>query len=255
MNETRSKIVLITGAGGGIGRATVQLFSGKGWRVVGVDRSPYGEDFPAGGHFIQADISDPESAGQIFNQARSYSPSLDALVNNAAVQLAKPLVETTVEEWDEVMASNLRPAFLLARLAYPFFIAAGGGAIVNVSSVHAVQTSTNIAAYAASKGGLLALTRAMAIEFAKDNIRVNAILPGAVDTPMLRSGLNRGHVGEGDMQSRLDNLARRTVNGRVGQPEEIAHAIFFLADNTQSSFMTGQSLIVDGGATARLSTE
>jgi len=118
-----------------------------------------------------------------------------------------------------------------------------------------VQTSINIAAYAASKGGLLALTRAMAIEFAPDNIRVNAILPGAVDTPMLRAGLGRGHVGLGNMQERLDNLARKTVNGRVGTPEEIANAIYFLADNDQSSFMTGQAMIVDGGATARLSTE
>jgi NAD(P)-dependent dehydrogenase (short-subunit alcohol dehydrogenase family) len=253
MTETRT--VLITGAGGGIGHAAVQLFTEKGWRVIGVDRSPYGEDFPPNGCFILADISHPEAADQIFSQASAFSPTLDALVNNAAVQVAKPLIDTTVNEWDAVMASNLRPAFLLAKLAYPLFKAASGGAIVNVSSVHAVQTSANIAAYAASKGGLLALTRAMAIEFAKDNIRVNSILPGAVDTPMLRAGLNRGHVGDGDMQSRLDNLARKTVNGRIGKPEEIAHAIYFLADDTQSSFMTGQSLIVDGGATARLSTE
>jgi glucose 1-dehydrogenase len=180
---------------------------------------------------------------------------LNALDNNAAVQVAKPLVETTVEEWDAVMASNLRSAFLFVKLAHPLIKAAGGGAIVNVSSVHAIQTSANIAAYAASKGGLLALTRAMAIEFAPDNIRVNAILPGAVDTPMLRAGLDRGHAGPGNMQERLDNLARRTVSGKVGKPEEIAHAIYFLADNEQSSFMTGQALVVDGGATARLSTE
>ena len=99
------------------------------------------------------------------------------------------------------------------------------------------------------------LTRAMAIELAPDNIRVNAILPGAVDTPMLRAGLGRGHVGQGDMQERLDNLARKTVSGKVGTPEEIAQAIYFLADNEQSSFMTGQPMVVDGGATARLSTE
>ncbi len=249
------KTALITGVGGGIGRATVDLFAQRGWQVIGVDRSPCGEGFPANGCFIQADISHPESAELIFEQVRAFSPTLDALVNNAAVQVAKPLIETSVEEWDAVMASNLRPVFLFAKLAYSLFKAAGGGAIVNVSSVHAVQTSANIAAYAASKGGILALTRAMAIEFAPDNIRVNAILPGAVDTPMLRAGLNRGHVGHGDMQSRLDNLARKTVNGRVGQPAEIASAIYFLADNAQSSFMTGQALVVDGGATARLSTE
>jgi len=133
--------------------------------------------------------------------------------------------------------------------------AAGGGAIVNVSSVHAIATSANISAYAASKGGLLALTRAMAIEFAPDNIRVNTVLPGAVDTPMLRESMKRGQFDEGSIQMRLDNLANKTVNGRVGTPREIAQSIYFLADNTQSSFMTGQALVVDGGATARLSTE
>ena len=250
-----TKTVLITGAGGGIGHATILLFAEKGWSVIGVDRLPCGAGFPASGHFIQADISHPEAADSIFAEVRKFTGMLDVLVNNAAVQVAKPLVETTVEEWDSVMASNLRSVFLFVKLAHPLMKASGGGAIVNVSSVHAVQTSANIAAYAASKGGLLALTRAMAIEFARDNIRVNSILPGAVDTPMLRAGLNRGHVGDGDMQSRLDNLARKTVNGRVGRPEEIAHAIYFLADDTQSSFMTGQAMIVDGGATARLSTE
>lgn len=252
---TEKRIMLITGAAGGIGRAAVKVFSENGWRVVGVDRSEYGDAFPKNGLFIHSDISNPDEIKTIYDQARGFSPTLDAVVNNAAIQIAKPLIETTVEEWDAVMASNLRSVFLGARLAHPLLKASGGGAIVNVSSVHAVATSANIAAYAASKGGLLALTRAMAIEFAADNIRVNAILPGAVDTPMLRAGLERGHAGTGGIIDRLENLARRTVNGRVGQPEEIARAIYFLADNNQSSFMTGQALIVDGGATARLSTE
>jgi len=248
-------VMLITGAAGGIGRATVQVFSEHGWRVIGVDRAPFGETFPTSGLFIQSDIANPEALEAIFSQARDFTDHLDALVNNAAVQIAKPILETSVEEWDAVMASNLRSVFLSTKLAYSLFKAAGGGAIVNVSSVHAVQTSANIAAYAASKGGLLALTRALAIEFAQDNIRVNAILPGAVDTPMLRAGLGRGLVEGNDIHTRLDNLARKTVIGRVGRPEEIAHAIYFLADETQSSFMTGQAMIVDGGATARLSTE
>jgi len=247
--------LLITGAAGGIGRASVRLFAEKGWRVIGVDKSDFGADFPSGGLFIRADISHPEEIQSIFERARAFTESLDALVNNAAMQVAKPLIETTVEEWDAVMHANLRSVFLGVKLAYPLLKANGGGAVVNVSSVHAIQTSANIAAYAASKGGLLALTRAMAIEFAPDEIRANAVLPGAVDTPMLRAGLGRGHVGHGDMQQRLDNLARKTVNGRVGQPAEIAHAIYFLADGEQSSFMTGQALVVDGGATARLSTE
>jgi NAD(P)-dependent dehydrogenase (short-subunit alcohol dehydrogenase family) len=250
-----SRTVLITGAAGGIGRATVQLFAASGWRVVGVDRAPFGEPFPLEGLFIQADISREEALESIFTQTRSYTRALDALVNNAALQIAKPILETSVAEWDAVMASNLRSVFLAVKLAHPLMIAAEAPAVVNVSSVHAVQTSANIAAYAASKGGLLALTRAMAIEFAPENIRVNAILPGAVDTPMLHAGLTRGHAGEGSLTRRLENLADKTVIGRVGTPVEIAHAIYFLADSSQSSFMTGQALVIDGGATARLSTE
>ncbi len=248
------KTVLITGAAGGIGRATVALFAGRGWNVIGVDRATFGEGFPEHGVFIQSDIGRPEVLFSIFGKVREFSETLDALVNNAAIQVAKPIMDTSVEEWDMVMAANLRSVFLGVKLSHPL-LKVHGGAIVNVSSVHAIQTSANIAAYAASKGGMLALTRAMAIELAPDQIRVNAVLPGAVDTPMLRAGLDRGHVGHGDMQERLDNLARKTVNGRVGTPQEIANAIYFLADNDQSSFMTGQAMVVDGGATARLSTE
>lgn len=253
--SNKTRYVLITGAAGGIGRAAVDLFSNKGWRVIGVDRAEFGTGFPVSGMFIKSDIAEPNDLENIFWKANEFTQSLDALINNAAIQVAKPLLETSVEEWDRVMASNLRSVFLGTKLAHPLLKNTGSAAIVNVSSVHAVATSSNIAAYAASKGGLLALTRAMAIEFAMDNIRVNAILPGAIDTPMLRSGLGRGHVGGDTMQQRLDNLAFRTVNGRVGRPEEIAQAIYFLADNDQSSFMTGQAMIVDGGATARLSTE
>ncbi len=194
--------------------------------MIGVDRAEFGPGFPSNGLFIQSDISIGENMETIFSKARAFSDQLHALVNNAALQIAKPLLDTTVEEWDAVMASNLRSVFLATRLAHPLLKASGGGAIVNVSSVHAVATSADIAAYAASKGGMLALTRAVAIEFAPDNIRCNAILPGAVDTPMLRAGLGRGHVDGDDIYKRLDNLARKTVNGRIGRPEEIAHAIY-----------------------------
>ncbi|MBN2677098.1 MAG: SDR family oxidoreductase [Anaerolineaceae bacterium] len=255
MMTNKHPVVLITGAAGGIGKATVNEFHDHAWSVVGVDRSDYGEPFPTPGLFIRADISNPSDISVIYKKAQAFSDHLNAVVNNAAVQVSKPLIDTTPEEWDMVMASNLRSVFLGAKLAHPLLKAAGGGAIVNVSSVHAIATSKDIAAYAASKGGLLALTRSMAIEFAADDIRVNAILPGAVDTPMLRAGMQRGHVGGKTVLDRLENLARKTVNGRVGQPTEIASCIYFLADETQSSFMTGQAMIVDGGATARLSTE
>jgi len=254
MIENQTRTILITGAAGGIGRATVHLFADKGWQVIGVDRAPFG-NFPSWGLFVRGDITDPAGLGELFDQTRSFTVQLHALVNNAAVQIAKPIIETTVEEWDAVMTANLRSVFMGVKLFHPLLKASGQGAVVNVSSVHAIATSKNIAAYAASKGGLLALTRAMAIEFAPDNIRVNAILPGAVDTQMLRAGLTRDHAGTGTLQERLENLARNTVNGRVGAPDEIAQAIYFLANHEQSSFMTGQALIVDGGATARLSTE
>ena len=127
---------------------------------------------------------------------------------------------------------------------------------MNVSSVHAIATSANIAAYAASKGAMLALTRALAIELASNNIRVNAVLPGAVDTPMLHSGLSRGHLWGDNIVDLVEQLGSKHVIGRVGQPQEIAQAIYFLADQSRSSFMTGQEgLVVDGGATCRLSTE
>lgn len=254
MVEPQTRTVLITGAAGGIGRATVHLFAEKGWRVIGVDRAPFG-DFPPGGLFVQGDITDPAGLDELLAQTRSSTRQLHALVNNAAVQIAKPILETTIAEWDAVMTANLRSVFMGVKLFHPLLKASGQGAVVNVSSVHAVATSRNIAAYAASKGGLLALTRAMAIEFAPDHIRANAILPGAVDTQMLRAGLVRDHAGSGTLKERLENLARNTVSGRIGTPEEIARAIYFLADHQQSSFMTGQALIVDGGATARLSTE
>ena len=251
---TEKRTVLITGANGGIGRATVLEFSRLGWEVIGVDRDTLSFDFPDDGIFVQTDISQPENVAELFSQVGKMYQKLDAMVNNAAIQIAKPLIQTTLEEWDSLMAINLRAVFYSVKQAYPLLKAARGS-IVNVSSVHAVATSADIASYAASKGALLALTRAMAIEFARDDVRVNAILPGAVDTPMLEAGLSRGHVSGGTLEDRKNDLARKHVIGRVGTPEEIAKAIVFLADNEQSSFMTGHPLIVDGGATIRLSTE
>ncbi len=251
----KKKTVLITGAAGGVGRATVKYFNERSFRVIGVDRLPLYEGFPQDGLYVQADISVPENQEKIYKEASLFTDKLDVLVNNAAYQVTKPLIETTVEEWDAVMGSNLRSVFLGVKLAYPLLKAWDGCSIVNVSSVHAVATSANIAAYAASKGGLLALTRAMAIEFAPVNIRVNAVLPGAVDTPMLRAGFHRGRPNEASEEEQLAALAAKTVNGRVANPAEIASVIYFMADPSQSSFITGQGLLVDGGATCRLSTE
>lgn len=247
------RVVLITGVAGGIGNATARVFMEAGWHVIGVDRRSV-DNIKYVDHFIQADISDPDAPEKIFGVVNQEERQLDALVNNAALQICKPILETTPEEWDATMASNVRSVYLSIRQAYPL-LKVNSGAVVNVSSVHAVATSAGIAAYAASKGALLALTRAVALEWGPDRIRVNAVLPGAVDTPMLHAGLSRGHVAGSNTEDLVRGLGRKHVMDRVGQPEEIGRAILFLADSQQSSFMTGQALVVDGGATARLSTE
>jgi len=248
-----SQVALVTGAAGGIGRATVEVFVQAGWRVLALDRQPLG-DAGKGVEYIRADVADPEQVRSAAEAVGRKLDALDALVNNAGIQICKPLVETEVEEWDSVLNANLRSIFLTGKHFFPL-LAARAGAVVNVSSVHALATSTDIAAYAASKGGIMALTRAMALEFGTQGVRVNAVLPGAVDTPMLREGLRRATRDGISPEERLAILSRRTVLGRVGRPEEVGAAILWLADPRQSSFVTGQSIVVDGGATARLSTE
>lgn len=245
-------MALVTGCGGGIGGAVCALFVERGWVVVGVDVRR-GET-PSGVRFIEADLGDAEAPRRVCAEVMANEKSLDALVNNAAVQVCGPIVETSAADIDRVMAVNVRGPMLLMRHGLSM-LERSGGAVVNVSSVHAVATSRDIAAYAASKGALVALTRAAALEFGERGVRVNAVLPGATDTPMLRAGLARSHAGSGGLDERLTVLSRRHAVGRVGRAEEIAKAIMYLADGEQSGFVTGESLVVDGGALARLSTE
>ncbi|MBW4464206.1 MAG: SDR family oxidoreductase [Pegethrix bostrychoides GSE-TBD4-15B] len=248
-----NKTVIITGVLGGIGSATAQIFKNQGWTVIGIDFKEALEQLVGIDYFIQADVAESSAWELVDQKISDRVESVQALVNNAAIQICKPLIETTPEEWDRVMSVNLRSVYLGVRQMYPLLVVKGG-AIVNVSSVHALATSTQIAAYAASKGGMLALTRAMALELAP-SIRVNAILPGAVDTQMLRAGLDRGHVQGETREALVTTLGNKHVMGRVGKPKEIAEAISFLVDNSRSSFMTGQAIVIDGGATIRLSTE
>ena len=247
------KSVLITGATSGIGRAAAELFAGAGWDVIGVGRRE-AEDPRGRIRFLTGDVSDPASIKEVLSETAAMVETLDCIVNNAAMELDKPLVEIEDGEWDALMATNLRPVFLFARDAYEM-LRRPGASIVNVSSVHAIATSINISAYAASKGAMNALTRALALEFAPEGIRVNAVIPGAVDTPMLRAGVDRGSLEGKTIEDKLETLSSRTPVKRIGRPEEIAEAILFLADNDRSSFITGQALVVDGGALARLSTE
>jgi NAD(P)-dependent dehydrogenase (short-subunit alcohol dehydrogenase family) len=244
-------VALVTGAGGGIGGAVSRRLRAEGWQVVAVDRDPSADAGP-GIEIVRADVADPAQTAAILRAAASLG-RLDALVNNAASMLTKPLVETSLEEWDALMADNLRSAFLLMRGAYPLLRAARGS-VVNVSSVHALATSRGVAAYATSKAALVGMTRALALELAPDGIRVNAVLPGAVETRMLREGLRRAG-GEDRIQESLAQLAGRVPLARVGQPDDIAEAILFLVDSRRSAYVTGQAFVVDGGALAALSTE
>ncbi|KKG09822.1 short-chain dehydrogenase [Methanosarcina sp. 2.H.T.1A.6] len=248
------KVVLISGVSSGIGNATAKLFTQKGWHVIGVSRSDVSK-IEGVGHYIKGDVSIVSDVDHIFDEIRSDEGRIDVLINNAAVQICKPIVEMNVDEWNKTMDTNLRSAFLFIKHSYSL-MRERGGSIINVSSVHAISTSSNIAAYAASKGALAAFTRALAIELAPDNIRVNAVLPGAVDTPMLRSGLQREHVVGSNIEERIECLAKKHIMGRIGKPDEIARAILFLSDEAAStSFITGHCLVIDGGATIKLSTE
>lgn len=181
-----NKVALITGVAGGIGSATARVFSEAGWRVIGVDMRQ-ADCLRVVHHFIHADISDIAASERVFAEVADDGGRIDALINNAAIQICKPLIETIPHEWDSVMASNVRSVYLAVRHAHPL-MRTHGGAIVNVSSVHAIATSANIAPYAASKGALLVLTRALAVELAPDQIQVDAA-PGVLDTPMLHAGL------------------------------------------------------------------
>ena len=245
-----NRSVVITGAAGGIGRAMVDLFAERGWKVAAVDRESQ-SDLPAGATAHQADVSRPDEVDRL---ARAITGALNALVNNAGIGLNKPLAETQPEEWDAVMAANARSMFLATRAFLPALKQARG-AVVNIGSVHALATVRNAGAYAASKGAILALTRAMALEFGGDGIRANAVLPGAVDTPMLRQGLSRQGPPTMPEALQLLQMGNRIALGRIGTPAEIAQAVFFLCDPDASSYVTGHGLVVDGGATARLGSE
>ena len=243
--------VVVTGASGGIGRAVVEAFVAAEWHVTAVDRVTAPGGLPTD-DVLQLDLATPRAVETIVDYLDGHH--LDALVNNAAVTADGSIAETDRATLDAVLATNLgAPFHLTARLREP--LGRARGAIVNVASVHAIATSARVAAYATSKGGLAALTRAVAVELGPYGIRCNAVLPGATDTTMLDAGLRRLASDEADVDASRRQLAARTPLGRIGRPDEIAQAVLFLADGDRSAFVTGQLLAVDGGVLARLASE
>ena len=246
-----TKTVVITGACGGIGRGAISAFRAAGWKVIGIDRTEATADLDVDG-FVCADLAADGGVERVRAEF-GHVTSLDALVNNAALQINQPLVKTSDSEWTAVMNTNVRAAFQMIR-EFHSSLSAARGAVVNVSSVHAIATSMNVAVYAISKGALGALTRSAALELAAEGIRCNAVLPGAVMTPMLEDGLSRRPHPDGP-GGNLNALIDRTPLGFVATPEQIAPTIVHLADTEQSPYTTGQMMVVDGGATIRLGTE
>ena len=244
--------VLITGVSGGIGSATAQVFLADEWDVIGLDTTEPPHDVADQVSFHVCDLADRIQIVQTLDRALAGEP-LNALVNNAAVQLNKSLHETNDADWDRVMNINVGAAFACIRQCHDALVATRG-AIVNVSSVHGMVTSANVAAYATSKGALLALTRAASVELADAGVRCNAVLPGATDTPMLRDGLSRRPHPDGP-QGNLQEIIDRTPLQGIADASDIAQSILFLASAATSSFITGQTITVDGGVSARLSTE
>ncbi|HST25158.1 MAG TPA: SDR family NAD(P)-dependent oxidoreductase [Gaiellaceae bacterium] len=236
------KVALVTGAASGIGRATAEAFVAAGASVVAVDLST--DDAVEGAAAFAADVRNRSEVAAAVDFARERFGGLDVVVANAAVSLYEPFEEQSEETIDLVLDTNLKGALLCAQLAIPELRERGGGSIVLVSSVQAYVTLPGCVPYGAAKAGLVAAARALAPEVGRYGIRVNAVAPGTIDTPMLRRDLTGMNRDEAD--SFLHRVADANALGRLGRPEEIAQTILFLASDA-SSYVTGETLVADGG--------
>jgi NAD(P)-dependent dehydrogenase (short-subunit alcohol dehydrogenase family) len=243
------KVSIITGAKSGIGLATARVFAAEGASVVLADIRDTSTEAAAigtgcAGMFV--DVTDARSVEQLIDRTLERFRRLDVLVNNAGVDLAKRVTETDETDWDRLMSVNLKGVFLCSKAAILAMRRHRGGIIVNVASELGIVGASDIAAYCASKGGVVQLTKAMAIDHAPENIRVNCVCPGPVATPLLESIIAAAPDPEFEERS----IVSKTLLKRFAQPEEIAHAILFVASD-ESSYMTGSIVAVDGGWTAQ----
>lgn len=252
-NNLAGKRALVTGGASGIGRATALLLARQGAAVAVVDLDEDGGRAVAqaivdgGGQaiFARCDVSRASDCQRAVQRAVEQWGGLDILFNNAGIIRRATVLETSEEEWDRVMAVNVKSVFLLSKYAIPVMAQAGGGVIINTASGWGLVGGREAASYCASKGAVVNLTRALALDHGPQNIRVNCICPGDTDTPMLRSEAQQ--LGEAE-QDFMAGAADRPLR-RVGTPDDIAQAVLYLAGDA-AAFVTGASLVVDGGGLA-----
>jgi NAD(P)-dependent dehydrogenase (short-subunit alcohol dehydrogenase family) len=253
--KLQGKTAIVTGAGSGIGRATALLFAEEGACVTVADvnaataAATAAEIRQAGGEALAftVDVRRSDQVIALVAATTAAFSRIDVLANVAGIAgVYKPVHELSEEEWDWILDINLKGHFLCSRYAVPVMLQSGGGTIIHTSSTLAYQTLPNTAAYTASKAAIVGLTRAMALDLARRNIRVNCVVPGSVDTPLMWEGLN-----EEERRAIEPQAAEAEPLGRIAHPMEIARAVLFLAC-ADSSFITGSALAVDGGLLARL---
>jgi NAD(P)-dependent dehydrogenase (short-subunit alcohol dehydrogenase family) len=248
------KVAVITGAASGIGAASARRFAAEGARVALGDLNQAGlndvalDIQRAGGEALtlETNVAEPEQVAQLVEAAVAQFGRLDIMFANAGVGGSGTVVDIPLEDFDRVVAVNLRGPFLCARFAIPHIAAAGGGAVIFTASELALVGSPESPAYCATKAGLIGMARAMALDHAPQRIRVNCVCPGATDTPMLRASFERAD----DPAADEADVVRRLPLGRLGAVEDIAGAALFLASD-DAAFVTGTALVVDGGWTAR----